>query len=210
MRNIFLDCGANRGQSIELFLNKFTGSEEYEIYSFECSDSSNLLKAIEKTIHENKDRCKGIHFFKKAVWTEDTQLIFYDEGNESSSLLSEKTNKNPTIVEAIDLCSFIENNFSPEDNIILKIDIEGGEYEVLRKLIDRKTINYIDKLYGELHGPKCKKSYTTDVDLIDELDTLGYKMYLWDASNDLEVSTRFYTEQLLWNFHKKYNFAGGR
>ena len=208
-RNIFIDCGANMGQSIENFINFYENSGQYEIYSFECSNSKKIISSINKIIESNKDKCKDITFIKKAVWIENCEMTFYDEGNESSSLLSQKTRRNPTTVQAIDIVKFIEDNFSINDNIILKIDIEGAEYEVLNKLMDSGVIKYINKLYGELHGPKCGMSYTTDLNMLHNLEKHGFKMYLWDATNNLCISDRFYDQEIIYNFHKRYAFKGG-
>ena len=54
-------------------------------------------------------------------------------------------------VEAIDLSDFIKNNFSKEDFIILKLDIEGSEFDVLQKMITDETLEYIKKIYVEWH-----------------------------------------------------------
>ena len=38
------------------------------------------------------------------------------------------------------------------------MDIEGAEYEVLKKMIGEDTINYVDKLYVEFHGKRVFKT----------------------------------------------------
>ena len=47
-------------------------------------------------------------------------------------------------VQCVDLSEFIKNNFAKEDNIIIKMDIEGSEYDTLEKMIDDGTIEYIN------------------------------------------------------------------
>ena len=37
MKKVFIDCGANKGQSIDLFVNSWDDAKEYEIHSFEAN-----------------------------------------------------------------------------------------------------------------------------------------------------------------------------
>jgi hypothetical protein len=48
------------------------------------------------------------------------------------------------------------DSFSKEDYIVLKVDIEGAEYEVLEKMFEDGSIEYIDELYIEWHYDKVK------------------------------------------------------
>ena len=41
--------------------------------------------------------------------------------------------------------------FKKHDFVILKLDIEGSEYRVLRSLLSSKASHLIDKFYGEMH-----------------------------------------------------------
>ena len=55
------------------------------------------------------------------------------------------------LVESIDLSQWIMDNFSKEDLIIIKMDIEGAEYTVLPKMIKDGSIDYINKAFIEWH-----------------------------------------------------------
>ena len=43
------------------------------------------------------------------------------------------------------------SSFAKEDYVILKLDIEGSEYAVLRSLLKNRAMDLVDKLYGEIH-----------------------------------------------------------
>ena len=43
------------------------------------------------------------------------------------------------------------SSFSKDDHVILKLDIEGSEYSVLRALLNSGAMKLVDKLYGEVH-----------------------------------------------------------
>jgi len=55
-------------------------------------------------------------------------------------------------VKCFDFSAFIRDNFTKEDYIIVKLDIEGSEYEVMDKLIIDGTIDYINHFYIEWHN----------------------------------------------------------
>ena len=46
---------------------------------------------------------------------------------------------------------FIQDNFQPEDFIVLKLDIEGCEFAVLDDMIATGVIDYINEVFVELH-----------------------------------------------------------
>ncbi len=48
-------------------------------------------------------------------------------------------------IPVIDLSKWIMETFTIEDYIIFKLDVEGAEYEILRKMINDKAFKYIDK-----------------------------------------------------------------
>lgn len=156
-RKIFIDAGANIGQSVDNFMKNWKDWEEYEIYSFEC-----LPK-----LHSHFDRFESnpkFNFRKEAVWIYDGEIYFYsDGGNMSSSLLKEKKTgrldkNNPLIVPCVDISKWIRDNFSKDDYIVFKLDTEGGEYETLDKLINDNTFEMVDELYIEFHTNKVGKT----------------------------------------------------
>lgn len=180
MKNIFLDCGAHKGESALMFLKRFKNSDIFVIHSFECNPSS-----IEKfkSVHKGNDK---ITLHEKAVWTHSAGLSFYlGESSGCSTIKSKRSGNldknNPIFVESLSLSEFIKNNFDIEDNIILKIDIEGAEYEVLQDLIDTGTIKYIKQLFGEWHQHKIELPIDVHKKLIKSLSDEGLKMREWCA-----------------------------
>ena len=51
----------------------------------------------------------------------------------------------------IDFSRWLSANFSIRDYIIVKMDIEGAEYEVLEKMIRDGTLQMVNELYVEFH-----------------------------------------------------------
>ena len=207
MRKVFIDGGANTGQSIRDFYNNYPGAEEYEIHSFEAGQDPKILDPLMYTVEQHRDRVEGVEFYNKAMWTYDGTLTFFDKGTESSSVLyRDQFINNPNVipkeVECVDISKWIKENFTKDDFIALKLDIEGAEYDVIKKMYDDGAIEYIDKFYIEIHGIKCGKTYKESLDLIRMVEDCGVPIYSWTADSYAHYGDRPYTEELL-----KSNFA---
>ena len=166
MRKIFLDCGANRGQSIVGAKKQF--GSDIEIHSFEAVPIL-YNKLVDKWNNDYK-----VHLYNNAVWNKEDIVKIYisTEWSDSSTLYLEKSDRKIdqnlyAEVKSIDLSEFIKNNFTLEDYIILKLDIEGAEYDVLYHLIQTNILKYINELWGEWHLDKFPREYI--------IEHLGYK-----------------------------------
>ena len=155
MKKVFIDCGANNGCSVKLFESNFSDYKDFCVYSFECSNSfyNDLV------INGGKIDFKEFVPIKKAVWISNGKKKYNGWQLVDTNLESDESG-----VDCIDISEFIMNNFSKEDYIIFKIDIEGAEYKVIDKMYKDGSLSYINEFYGELHGPK--KGYTEKTMLI--------------------------------------------
>jgi len=55
-------------------------------------------------------------------------------------------------VNTLDLSNFIKHNFKQDDVITLRLDVEGAEYEILRKFIIDGVLCYFDRIEYEAHA----------------------------------------------------------
>jgi len=189
MKHIFLDCGANNGCSVRKFKEERDPNNEYEYHSFEANSA--FLEDIKSA---------GAHCYHKAVWVKDEDVTFYvvvvdkygrrGANKTGASTLNEEKNKlnlknhkevKPVTVEGIDFSSWVSKNFSKDDHIVLKMDIEGSEYEVLEKMIKDKSFEMIDELLIEFHWKKCKVPKQRHNALYNKLLTYNIKISEWDA-----------------------------
>lgn len=181
MKKIFIDLGFNKGQSVKFFYDLIPDSAEYEIHAFE-PDPSNF---------KSFENFNNVNFYKKAAWIRDGVVKFY-LGSESfaSTINSSKiTNiKQDRFIETecLDICKFITDNFDKDDYIILKIDIEGAEYELLNHMLSNNCLEYINDLFVEFHLGKIT-NITSDQhnDLINKLQSLGFAHadVAWEKEN---------------------------
>lgn len=154
MKNVFIDAGSHTGQSIDLFMSTVNINKgNWEIHAFEP------FPLFEKS-YQNKSY---VIFHPEAVWIEDGEIdLYYNPNNLESqgcSVMKGKTsgdlNKElPIKVKCIDFSLWLKSNFNKNDTILLRMDIEGAEYPVLRKMITDNTIGYLNKLSVEFHWHK--------------------------------------------------------
>lgn len=82
-------------------------------------------------------------------------------------------------VECFDFSKWLSENVNEEDYVICKIDIEGAEFEVLKKCISDNTLRLIDSLDVEFHH-FSNPEYTRDHNYImSEVNRLGIKFRVW-------------------------------
>ena len=157
MNKYFIDCGAHCGESILTAKQRF--GYDVNVISFEPVPG--LVKQLQE-IHQDNPT---IHIQNSAVWINDDVKKFHlsEEYTDGSSLLNSLNNlKDDHYLEipCFDLSTWIADTFSEEDYLILKLDIEGAEYEVLNKLIDDGNISLINELWGEWHDMKITDTHT--------------------------------------------------
>lgn len=125
-----------------------------------------------------KERRKIITIFA-ICWDKEDQLKLYlhEFSNEDevkwsvgSSLLQDKGNvlhDKYQIIDVIRLSDFIASLDKPIK--ILKIDIEGAEYELVEDLIETGTYKNIDQIYVETHARKVPRLREKDQLLRDKI-----------------------------------------
>lgn len=142
---LIVDCGANIGVATLYFKWLYP---ESKIYSFEADvETSELLK---KNVIENN--LNNVFVFNNAVSNKNSTISFFIDQTEKGSLHM-STNKNriknvkEIKIKSIDFSEFIK------DKIVdfLKIDIEGEEKNVFKKMDNDKTINNIKQMIIEYH-----------------------------------------------------------
>lgn len=173
---IFIDLGAYNGDTIEKALKLYPNFDFF--YAFEPYPAN-----FEK-LHQKYKENKKVLLFKKAASAKDgkANLFLHKDikdrsgADEGSTLEKSKNNINTSNfvkVETIDFSKLILDNFKTSDEIVLKIDIEGTEYELLEKMINDGSIKYVHALYCEWHKHKTDISEERHNSLIKKLNELG-------------------------------------
>jgi len=146
-RHIFIDAGADNGKVFHVF-KVMSGylDDKWEIFAIE--PNPNIVDHI--------PRFRNLTIIQKALWTRDGTIDFYLDmavNRSSTGSLFEEDTSEPKLVtvESMDFSQWIKRNFTRDDYIILNMDIEEAEYDVLEKMIEEKTIQYIDRLFVEFN-----------------------------------------------------------
>jgi FkbM family methyltransferase len=164
---LILDCGANIGLSV-IYFKMLNPSAR--IIAFE-PDSKNfeLLSNNVKSFNLN-----SVELRKEAVWIENTQLSFQNDGNMGSKIISQlDDNAHYNNINAVRLKDFIT-----EPVAMLKIDIEGAEYQVVKDIQD--ALGLVRNIFLEYHG-----TFAQNPELVEILQILtlnGFSYYIKEAT----------------------------
>jgi len=192
MKKVFIDCGAHDGCSVRKFLDTIEDAHEYEIHSFEPNPNLAHYHPV-----------GNANFHNKAVWITYGNIDFYNfDRTGGSSLLAHKNERNKRklkdkpgwqkkikppekiTVQSIDISSWIGSNFKVDDYIILKMDIEGAEYQILEKMMEDSTIKFVDELWIEWHFTNKPAYKVVSESMIENLSKYDVKFVDWDAMHE--------------------------
>ena len=172
-KKYFIDGGGNKGQSARIATKLYP---DHQIHTFECG------AGFFEEFYEDL----SVVFHKEAIWIKDGLVDFYPANqSEGSTLIKGKLTayvdyKNPIKVPCIDFSKWLKENFTKEDDVVLKLNIEGAEMEVLNKMIADRTIELIDDLYVDFHARKISSIfYEDEKKLKRKLYDLGFNVKKW-------------------------------
>lgn len=162
-----VDCGANAGYSAVYFNEHFSNPNLIALEPFD--ESFELLR---KNINLNK---LNINLIKGALWKNNEKLKFQRSFRDKKEWSVQTVEAADGIVKAVTIENIMQNN---NINIIdiLKIDIEGSEFEVF--LNSNENVNALERIKSivmEIHDDigDRQKLYNVFIDKKFELIELG-------------------------------------
>jgi FkbM family methyltransferase len=182
MKKIFLDCGSHSGESVNKFRSIKLDSSEYEIHMFEpnpilfdkINNNSNYNNCIKNNV------CVSNKNGKFKLWGCTKNILSVGSTLERSKANFDNISNDDFIeCDTIDLIEYIKNKFDKNDYIILKLDVEGSEYDILEKMLDTNVIDYINELHCEFHHQWLDSSFTTRYLELEK--KIKLKINYWDA-----------------------------
>ena len=173
-KGIFIDCGGFDGCSAIEFL---AINPDFDCISFEPNPSLwHYYDKVPSTL------------IKKAVWIHNgSEKFFIDEtDSDGSTLIKEKSvdftgrvaNSDcpVSIIDCIDIVDVMEKSIELYDKIVLKFDVEGAEYELLERLLDKGLLKKVEALYVEFHWHKMgldKETHDLIISKVEEFCSVG-------------------------------------
>jgi FkbM family methyltransferase len=162
-----IDCGANIGLSVLYFKRLFP---ESQITAFEAD--AEIAKILTKNL--SSFRLDDVNIISKAVWNENTTLLFKSDGSVGGQITND-ISEQATKIETVRLKDYLT---VPVD--FLKIDIEGAEYEIL---IDCKdNLHDVQNIFVEYHSFLKNEQMLDKILLI--LKNAGFRYYIKEAWNN--------------------------
>jgi len=159
---LIIDGGANIGISVLYFKKLYP---ESRIIAFEPDPMIfRTLRANLKTF-----RLREVELVPKALWTDDSDLEFTQEGGEAGRLRAAKGLHHRIKVAGARLKSYLDRQID-----LLKLDIEGAETAVLKDCA--AELSRVQRLFVEYH------SFADDPQTLHELLSLlhqaGFRMHI--------------------------------
>jgi FkbM family methyltransferase len=173
---IFIDLGAYNGDTIAIALEKIPNI--FATYGFE---------PLTTPFNQMKDRFFSERvFIEKAVadTVEGDARIYIGKkyGDIGSSTCPDNPNCDQNhyeIVRKIDFSKWFNDNIIlkyKRSHVILKLNIEGGEYKILPKLIDDGYTAYIREIYCDWHWQLIGLSEENHHNLVGRLRSCGFSL----------------------------------
>lgn len=156
---LILDCGGNVGLSVIWFKQRYPRSR---VIVFEADPSiAEVLKVNISALN-----LTNVEVVEAAVWKCNGAISFEPDGSDGGHI-DERAQGNQ--IKSVRLADYIEE---PID--LLKIDIEGAEYDVLSDLCETGKIRRVNHLIGEFHGRRQACQRLGEV--VSKLSQNGFKL----------------------------------
>jgi FkbM family methyltransferase len=163
-RKVFLDVGAHVGETVRRFFRERPDAGEYEIYAFEPDPE------IFKKLFAVVGSIPNVHCVCAALASAaGTRMLHRGKANdgEGSTLITGKQTgglSGEVPVACVNASSWINDRLGPADHVIVKMNIEGAEYEILPDLVATGAMGRIDELYVQLHSLKFPTEQRIEMD----------------------------------------------
>ncbi|XAR68755.1 hypothetical protein NMG60_11000113 [Bertholletia excelsa] len=199
-RYVYVDVGARSyGSSIVSWFKKQYPKQNktFEIYAIEA----------DKAFHEEYRYKKGVTLLPYAAWVKNETLLFevnQDPNREKEEKengrgmgrikpvqSSDSSTRDVHEIQGFDLANWLKKTVSQKDFVVMKMDVEGTEFNLIPKLIKTGAICLIDEIFLECHynrrqkccpgkrSTKYQKTYNQCIKLFTSLRNRGVLVHQW-------------------------------
>lgn len=168
-KRVFLDCGAHHGEGLEHFIKLLNIDRDWEIRTWEPNPACLIWDRVELL---NRRYGFNIQASTMAVWVSTGLILFKQEDHFVSQSGSPTDGKsrvdgwasqiaelggilpgltNSVTVASFDFSEFLEQYRHDAYEVYCKMDIEGSEFPVLRKILNDGRAGIFKHLWVEFH-----------------------------------------------------------
>ncbi|GAA0186546.1 methyltransferase [Lithospermum erythrorhizon] len=198
-RYVYVDVGSRSyGSSIVSWFKKQYPKQNktFDIYAIEA----------DKHFHDQYKSKKGVTLLPYAAWVRNESLFFeinQDPGDKAVvkgrgmgriQPVQSSTGSTPSHVNEIqgfDFAEWLKSAATEKDFVVMKMDVEGTEFDLIPRLFETGAICLIDEIFLECHynrwqkccpgerSPKYEKTYGQCLDLFTSLRDSGVLVHQW-------------------------------
>ncbi|XP_010553127.1 PREDICTED: uncharacterized protein LOC104823307 [Tarenaya hassleriana] len=201
-RYVYVDVGARSyGSSIGSWFRKEYPKQNktFDVFAIEA----------DKTFHEEYKVKKKVQLLPYAAWVRNETLTFeinHDPGKEvkargrgmgriqpvqSSSTSGDGFNGEVDLIQGFDFAEWLKSVVRERDFVVMKMDVEGTEFDLIPRLVETGAICLIDELFLECHynrwqrccpgqrSTKYDKTYDQCLELFTSLRQSGVLVHQW-------------------------------
>jgi FkbM family methyltransferase len=200
MKKIFIDCGTHFGQGIRAFRKKYKMDDSWEIFTWEANPytykkflNSDLYKNVKITSFNSAvSSYEGVITLNVETVKNKNEDVEDNTGQGSSIIPIDQwtavNQKHKGVflekleIPCIDISQWLKENCSFDDFVVIKLDVEGAEYNILEKILKDTTASLIDDIYIEWHNRFFSdQNYyiEKEKEIINQLTTFNVKVDHW-------------------------------
>jgi FkbM family methyltransferase len=198
-RYVYVDVGARSyGSSIGSWFRKQYPKQNhtFEVFAIEA----------DPTFHPEYATRKGVTLLPYAAWVKNDTLSFEingDPGKEDEAKANgrgmgrirpsagKKMSGEVRSVPAFDFAEWLKQTVSEQDYVVMKMDVEGTEFDLIPRLFDTGAICLVDEVFLECHynrwqkccpgerSPKYQNTYEECLELFSSLRESGVLVHQW-------------------------------
>lgn len=198
-RYVYVDVGARSyGSSIGSWFRKQYPKQNktFEVFAIEA----------DKTFHDEYKAKKAVTLLPYAAWVKNESLFFEINrdpdhkvevvkgrgmGRIQPKQSSAKSDGEVVKIKGFDFAEWLKRTVSAKDFVVMKMDVEGTEFDLIPRLFKTGAICLIDEIFLECHynrwqrccpgerSSKYEKTYRQCLDLFNSLRQSGILVHQW-------------------------------
>ncbi|KAI3677681.1 hypothetical protein L6452_36947 [Arctium lappa] len=198
-RYVYIDVGSRSyGSSIGSWFKKQYPKQNktFDVYAIEA----------DKHFHDEYKLKKRVTLLPYAAWVKNESLIFeinhtpgdenVEKGRGMGRIQAVETGGGGIVgsvdeIQGFDFAEWLMSSVSEKDFVVMKMDVEGTEFDLIPRLIETGAICLIDEVFLECHynrwqrccpgvrSPKYQKTYSQCLDLFKSLRQRGVLVHQW-------------------------------